>query len=787
MRKHARFLYQTVAPLGKDGRLVTGSKAHYNVAKEAVVEGTVLLKNNGALPLKPGSRVCLFGRGAGGFLFGGGGSGNVFTDRKTTLAQGLQKASDAGDIQFFTPLVDFYQQAVQAEYDAQQHLPRAQFLRWERSRKMRMPIAPEELYQQAKNFGGTAIFCVSRFSSEGTDYGDRSGEQGDFYLWDEEQTLLDRLCKDFQQVVVVLNVCGPVSTREYKENDSVGAVLYCVFGGGSSGDAITDLLLGKRYPSGHLQDTLAQRIEDYPSTAGYQGKLDHVEYTEDIFVGYRYFETFRPEAVVYPYGFGLGYTTFRLTKQSAALEKNTVRLSVAVKNTGAFPGKEVVQAYLQAPQGKLGKARKVLCAFEKTRELKPGESYVVQLHFDIREFGSYDDTGAIAKHTFLLEEGQYTLWVGNNVRDTEKYLAFTLEENLICRRCRDYMAPQVQLQRLKADGSTETIAASAPKAYPVKGYTLKADPPQAPLSLADALENGQLDSFIAGLSDQDLTDLLYGHPVTCATDTNGIGLYPKEKWTVEKIPLIPTADGPAGLRAIVGSDVQATFFPSSNTISQTWNLKLAKKVAATAALEFKENNIGMWLAPGMNIHRSPLCGRNFEYYSEDPLATGLFAAATVSGIQSRNIAATVKHFCCNNKEVNRKYCDSRLSQRALREIYLRGFEIVVKKAKPWALMTSYNPINGVQASTNREAINGILRGEWGYEGLVVTDWWAFSNIEDELLAGSDVKMPQLISEDFPGSPKQPYSLVEQLQTGRLRRDICVAAVKRILQFMGHLE
>ena len=787
MRKHARFLFQPVRPMGKNNSFITSCNAHWKVAKQAAVDGTVLLKNDGILPLPQGSKVCLFGRGAGDFLLGGGGSGVVYTDRKITLADGLQAAANQGKIGFFSPLVDFYLQKRAEELEGFRKLvPTVSLFNSEITNPRHTPELPEELYQQAKEFGDTAIFCLTRYSSESTLYGDLSGGKGHFTMWDEEAQLLDRLCEDFSKVVVVLNVCGPVSTKEYKENSKIGAVLYPLFGGGMAGEALTDILLGAAYPSGHLQDTLADAIEDYPSTAGYHESQDYVNYTEDIFVGYRYFETFCPEKVVYPFGYGLGYTTFAITKEDAALEKNTVRLTVRVKNTGTFPGKEVVQAYLSAPQGKLGKPAKVLCAFRKTKELKPGEEAVLRLQFDIREFGSFDDLGKIEKSAFLLEQGEYIVSVGNNVRDTQQYLRFELADTLICRRCHSYMAPQKLPERLCADGTMEKLPKAEPVSHKPVGYKLRAKNPDENLSLASALATGRIDDLLATLSDEDLTELLYGHPVMSCADTNGIGLFPKQKRDPHKIPLIPTADGPAGLRILPDRELYTTYFPCASTIAQTWDPEHARKVGAAGAREVKENNIGIWLTPGMNIHRSPMCGRNFEYYSEDPLSAGLFACAAVKGIQSEKIAATVKHYFANNKEVNRKGSDSRISQRAQREIYLRPFEIVVKKAKPWALMSSYNLVNGQQIHACWEAINGVLRGEWKYDGLVMTDWWGFSHIEDEVHAGSDVKMPEMVTYTWPEA-SQNTDLSQMLASGALDRSAVLAAARRILLFMDHFE
>ena len=786
LSRHARFLYQPVAPLGKNGRLVTNSPAHWRLAKEAAIEGTVLLKNDGTLPLKKGSKVCIFGIGAGEYLCGGGGSGKVFADREITLADGLQAAADRGDIEFFPDTVPYSQAAVKEILAAKRkEFPVvARFNEWRRSFHMPLIEIPEEMYQRAVAFGDTAVFCVSRYSSEGDSEGDRPGSKGDFYLWDEEQALLDRLYQDFKKVIVVINSCGPVSTREY---DKANAVLYPLYGGGIAGEALTDILLGKAYPSGHLQHTLAWDITDYPSTEGYHDQVYSVNYTEDIFVGYRYFETFAPEKAAYPFGFGLGYTTFAMETVEASLEKNTVKLSVRVKNTGNFPGKEVAQAYLTAPQGKLGKAKKVLTAFGKTRELKPGEEQVLKLHFDIREFGSFDDLGKLLESAFILEKGDYTVWVGNNVRDVHKALEFTLSDDRICKKCHPYMAPKDLPQRLCADGSYEKLPAPPVVAHPIRRSRVKAQKPEQDFSIAKALEEDRMEEFLASLTDEDLGEFLYGHPMMNASNTFGIGIMPRYERRDEKVmPLIPTADGPMGLRIRTGRGVSPTFFPCESVISQSWNLPLAKRVGAAIALEAKENNIGIWLAPALNIHRNPMCGRNFEYYSEDPLTSGMFAAYVTMGVQSQRICATIKHFCCNNRENHRRLVDSRVSQRALREIYLRGFEIAIKKGKPWALMTSYNPVNGQQSSKNWEAINGVLRTDWGYDGVVMTDWRVLSNLEEEIHAGSDVKMPESTTSFYENAPEScdPTQLMRE---GKLDRGAVILSVRRILKLMSNLE
>ena len=554
LRKHARFLYQPVLPLGKNRSFVTNSKAHWALAEQTAIEGTVLLKNDGTLPLSAGARICLFGMGAGDFQFGGGGSGKVFTDTQITLADGLRESDK---VAFFDPLVQFYTDYVAKIYaDAKKEYPDPMaYSVWRRTFQMTMPELPEELYQAAVSFGDTAVFCLSRYTSEGDTNGDRKGGKGDFYLWDEEEALLARLCKDFEKVVVVLNTPGPVSTLEYMENEKIGAVLYPLYGGGIAGRALTKILLGEANPSGHLQHTLAKRLEDYPSTAGFHESQNYVNYTEDIFVGYRYFETMAPEKVAFPFGFGMSYTTFETKVTAAALEKNTVKLTVNVKNTGAAAGKEVVQAYLSAPQGKLGKATKVLCAFEKTKLLQPGEETVLKLHFDIREFGSFDDLGKIQKAAFVLEKGVYTVHVGTNVRDTKPCFEFTQDSDRVLHQYHEYMAPRALEQRLCADGSYEKLPKAEPAEHKPVRMRLKAKA-EKQFPLVEAYKQDRLQEFVASLTDQELGDLLYGHPIMNASNTNGIGLLPGyERHDVKLVPLVPTADGPMGLRIREGRGV----------------------------------------------------------------------------------------------------------------------------------------------------------------------------------------------------------------------------------------
>jgi beta-glucosidase len=277
-----------------------------------------------------------------------------------------------------------------------------------------------------------------------------------------------------------------------------------------------------------------------------------------------------------------------------------------------------------------------------------------------------------------------------------------------------------------------------------------------------------LEEFMAQLSDGDLLHLLGGQPNVGVSNTFGLGNLPEYG-----VPNLTTADGPAGLRLQAEAGVCTTAWPCATLLAATWDPELVEQVGAAGAAEVKENNISAWLTPAVNLHRSPLCGRNFEYYSEDPLLTGKLAGAMVRGIQSQNVAATVKHFACNNKETNRKHSDSRLSQRALRELYLKAFELVVREADPWTIMSSYNVINGRRASESRELLTNILRDEWGYRGLVMTDWWTRGEQYKEILAGNDLKMAN-------GYPERVREAMERGLLNRADLEVCARRVLELI-------
>ena len=779
MERWGRAWYQPCLPLGGDGTRVTGSQEHIQLSRQAAREGMVLLKNQGrALPLEKGAKLALFGKATMDYVKGGGGSGDVTVAYTRNLYEGLKTKEP--QVQILEPLADFYRENVSAQY-AQGVVPGF----------TREPEIPEELLAQAKAWTDTAVISICRFSGEGWDRKGIPGD-GDFYLTKEEQEMVETVTGNFDRVIVVLNVGGMVDTSWFFANDRIQAVLLAWQGGIEGGLAAADLLCGEVSPSGKLTDTFAGSFDDYPSSEGFNESEDYVEYTEDIYVGYRYFETISGAAgkVNYPFGYGLSYTSFSREYLGAFLEDGVISVDVRVTNIGGRPGKEVVQLYYGAPQGRLGKPAKELGAFGKTRLLEAGDSQVMRLTMREDSMASYDDLGKVKKSAYVLEAGIYRFWLGGSVREAKEIPFFVeKDEAEIVAQYSEKCAPRALKRRLLSDGTFEEmpqrperervlglapqdvdkLEGVIPAVLERKQVQLSQPPAPGTVMLADVAEGkATLDQLIAQLTDEELAELLGGQPNTGVANTYGMGNIPDHR-----VPNIMTADGPAGLRIQPQCGVCTTAWPCATLLACSWNEDLVYQVGAAGAAEVKENNIGIWLTPAMNIHRSPLCGRNFEYYSEDPLVAGKMGAAMIRGIQSQHIGASMKHFACNNKETNRKASDSRVSERAMREIYLKGFEIAVKEAQPWTIMSSYNLINGCHASENRELLTDILRDEWGFEGAVTTDWWTFAEHYLETKAGNDIKM----------GCGYPDRLLEALEKGLITRKEMEICGRRILELI----
>ena len=799
MNKWTRVKFQPNLPLKESGR-VTASKEHILLSKEAAKEGMVLLKNEkNLLPLVEGTRIALFGKGSFDYVKGGGGSGDVMVSYVHNLYDGLKMQE--GAVQIYEPLSAFYRTDIQHQY--------------EKGAAPGMTVEPElspELADGAKAFADVAVVVISRFSGEGWDRSNIecnnefnpwdtettmpkiSGEvfpDGDFYLTAREKAMLSMVKERFDDIVVVLNIGGIMDLSWVKNDDRISSALLGWQGGMEGGLAMAELLTGKGNPSGKLADTFAADVNDYPSTANFHESFDYVNYTEYIYVGYRYFETLpgAQKKVIYPFGYGLSYTTFGLDTIAMWETEDQIFAEVQVTNTGNLAGKEVVQIYFEAPQGLLKKPARQLAAFAKTRLLQPGETQQIRLSFAKADMASYDDLGKIKKSAYILEKGTYKFYIGTSVRDTkESILTMELAENVITKQLTAHLVPTSLKERMLSDGSFEELPQSAcndmnecvfEKMEPgtEEGIT-PAVRCCARGTLFDNFGRKQfidvaegrlsLDDFMAQLSDDDLIHLLGGQPNVGVSNTFGFGNLPDYG-----VPSIMTADGPAGLRISGECSMNTTAWPCATLLACTWNPALVQQVGQAGAEEVKENNLAVWLTPAVNIHRNPLCGRNFEYYSEDPLIAGKMGAAMVKGIQSQHIAASVKHFAANNKETNRKHSDSRVSERALREIYLKGFEIIVKEAQPWTIMSSYNAINGHRASENRELLEDVLRGEWGFKGMVTTDWWTRAEHYKEIKAGNDVKMGT-------GFPERVKKAMEMGQLGRPELEHCARRVLELI-------
>lgn len=803
-RKWARVNYQPGVGLGENGARVTADKEHITLSKDAAKEGMVLLKNEQhVLPLQTGAKVALFGKATFDYVKGGGGSGDVTVAYTRNLYEGIKALK--GKISVYEELADFYRENVKEQYKA----GRVPGMTIE-------PQVPQELLQKAKAYTDTAVISICRFSGEGWDrksivetenkniwaseeeMARRSAEifeDGDFYLTHAEQEMVNTVKQNFARVIVVMNVGGMVDTSWFHDDAQIQSVLMAWQGGMEGGLATAELLAGEGNPSGKLSDTFARELNDYPSTYNFHESEKYVEYTDDIYVGYRYFETIpgAKEKVNYPFGFGLSYTQFTLGESQISIEEDQIRCMVSVTNTGDMAGKEVVQAYYGAPQGKLGKAARVLCAFAKTRLLQPGETQLMTLCWKIADMASYDDCGKVCKSAYVLEQGEYRFYIGTSVRDAvENATVYTAAKDIVTQQLTSRLAPTSLTKRMLADGTyeelettepvdtdanelekmtTEEMEAFAPKTEGRARWRLWGDktPDKQHHFLIEAAEGKiTLEEFMAQLSDEQLAELLGGQPNTGVANTFGFGNLPDYG-----VPNIMTADGPAGLCISPECGVCTTAWPCSTLIACTWNPEVAQQVGAAGGAEVKENNIAVWLTPAVNIHRSPLCGRNFEYYSEDPYLTGKMASAMVKGIQSNHVGATVKHFALNNKETNRKNSDSRASERAIREIYLKAFEIIVKEANPWAIMSSYNIVNGRRTSENHELLTDVLRGEWGFEGAVTTDWWTNGEHYKEVAAGNDIKMAT-------GFPER---LMEALHKGIITRAELETCAKRVLNLI----
>ncbi len=811
---------------------------HGKLARKAASEGIVLLKNEGILPLKKDTAAALLGYGAEKTVKGGIGSGDVNNRKNISIYQGLKEAGvKIVSEDWISDYHNRYEQAREAwkekvleeakkvdnPFDAYADNP------------FEMPLG-REVREEDICQAEAIIYVISRISGEGKD---RRKVKGDYYLSTREAADLRYLAEMNKPVILILNAGGPVELTEILEQThNIKGILNISQLGQEGGDALADVLLGKEVPSGKLTTTWARHYEDYPSSEEYgylNGNLEKEEYKEGIFVGYRYFDSFGKKPL-FPFGFGLSYTSFEIKCCGLKIEESKIRTEVQVTNTGnKYAGKEVVQIYTTFPRTDFEKEYKRLVGFAKTRLLQPGETQTLIIEIQEKQLASFNEDS----HTWIMEKGSYGLMLGNNsdnlefaaileVPDYEELEQLDeicpLQEKLDCIHLSEEMQEKlIQYQK-------EEKLAQVPR------YLFKPRCLSTPSEKTNDVEKnkGSLTneykkvlSKIAEKSAEELIPLLYGKISENISTLGAAGIRVpgsagETSGALEEcgVPSLVMADGPAGIRlrqwyqvnketgsiyemGVLGSLENGilepgvyhenadtyyqycTAFPVGTALAQTWDTELMTKFGKAIAEEMEEFHVNLWLAPGMNIHRNPLCGRNYEYYSEDPYLTGMLAAAVTRGVQSKpGCGVTIKHFACNNQEDNRMGVDSRVSERALREIYLRGFEIAVKEGNPVSIMTSYNLVNGVHAANSKDLCVTVARKEWGFDGAIMSDW--NTTVPEDgstpwkcAAAGNDIIMP--------GNPDDDKNILQAYKEGKLTEEEIRSCAEHLITMISRLN
>ncbi len=742
---------------------------YIDLAVKASAEGAVLLKNdNDVLPVRDDETLAVFGRCAIDYFKSGTGSGGMVNVNHTTnIIEALREC----DVLIDEDLVSVYDEWIEANKPEDS-------LGWGNEPWSNPEMELEDSLIERFTSNDKALVVIGRTAGEDNDSG---MEQGSYLLTDAEMDMLRLVRKNFDKMAVVLNV-GNIIDMNWMDEIKPDSVMYIWHGGmvGALGSA--QVICGKVSPSGKLPDTIAYNIEDYPSHANFGKDLEDI-YVEDIFVGYRYFETFKPEAVRYPFGFGLSYTDFEFSNVSveANLESRKSKIQVTVKNTGDVAGKEVVQVYVEAPNGKLGKAKKVLAGFAKTGTIQPKKSDMLEIVVDFSTFMSYDEENL----KWVLEKGQYSVYVGSDVRSAKREGGFLLVEDMFFGKTLDLLAPVQQFEKwVRVDGEDTPVLKPVVTAVGDMYDRRKENIPEKLTPYGDVgIKIGEvidgtysIEDFVSQFTDKELASIVRGEgmgssQVAAGTAAAFGGVTPslKEKGLVA----ICCDDGPSGMRLDCGA--KAFSLPIGTLLACTFNRDLVRDLYECLAIEMLGNNVECLLGPGINIHRHPLNGRNFEYFSEDPYLTAEMAGAQLLSLHKYGVEGVIKHFAANNRETKRREMDSVVSMRALREIYLKAFEICVKKYKASAIMTTYGSLNGVWTSGNYDLNTALLRDEWGFEGIVMTDWWAAINRRGEkqnftdfaamVEAGNDLYMVT------PDSNKNIHgdNTLEALASGELKR------------------
>lgn len=763
---------------------------YLDTAAKMVSEGIVMLKNdNNALPLDTDKEVAVFGRIQFHYYKSGTGSGGMVN--VTKVVNILDGLIDNG-VKVNEKLLDTYR-----KWDKENPFDLGEGWGGEPWSQKEMPL-DEGLVKETAKSCETAIVIIGRTAGEEQD---NRLEAGSYLLSDDEIAMLTVVRENFKKVVLLLNV-GNIIDMTAINRIAPDAVLYVWQGGMTGGKGTADVLTGKVSPSGKLPDTIAYKVSDYPSDANFGREENRDIYAEDIYVGYRYFETFAKDKVLYPFGFGLSYTAFEIKTEKAEITEGAVKLSVSVKNIGSYKCKEVIEVYCEAPQGRLGKAARVLCGFEKTRELVPQEEQVVEIAVDIAKLASYDDSGVTGnKSCYVLEAGEYKFYVGSDVRSAEYACSFEQGEDLVTERLTQALAPVESFERIKpvCEGGAFSIGREAVPVSEVDESARRLE--KLPKEIAYTgdkgiklwdVKNGKntMDEFIAQLSDYDLSCIIRGEGmgsprVTAGTASAFGGV--SENLNGFGIPAGCCSDGPSGMRLDCGT--KAFSLPNGTMIASSFNKELTSELFTFMGLEMAANKVDCLLGPGMNIHRHPLNGRNFEYFSEDPFLTGKMAAAELKGMAGAGVTGTIKHFCANNRETNRHFIDSVVSERALREIYLKGFEIAVKEGGASSVMTTYGRVNGLWTAGNFDLNTVILREEWGFKGFTMTDWWANINVRGKEPDKTDFAAMARAQNDVymvcPDGEKNDDNTLAALENGGIERCELQRNAANICGFLLH--
>lgn len=791
---HKAALSDEVTPLEESGK---------KLAYRAATEGIVLLENDGSLPLRVG-KVALYGAGAKKTIKGGTGSGEVNERHAVSILEGMEQS---GFTVTTMRWIEDYDRAFEEGEQEYAEEFRKKLNPKNLTDFMNLMSSPYRYpYGRAiqetdieESDTDSCIYVVSRQAGEGAD---RKLDENEYGLSEIERINIAFCAERYKKMIVVINVGGVFDLNFLNEISEINAVIFMGQLGSMGGLALADVISGKQTPSGKLTDTWAKHYRDLPFADEYSylsGNLDEEYYREGIYVGYRYFDTFHV-APRYPFGYGMSYTNFAIRFEQIQMEGTKICVSTEVENTGKiYAGKEVVQVYVSCPNGELKKEAKRLIAFAKTKLLKPGEKETVVLSFDLRDMTSYREKDAAT----VLEKGEYVVRLGNSSRNTRVCGILRLSSEIITEKhshiCKVPMRV-TELEQKEEDilhatsdcrqnwgRGCEIIIENVEKIRSIPVEEDKITEVVHEYGPVNIYSSEETDAVLERLTLREMAELSVGGGMTGSRFFEAPGAAGVTCTTLEQkgIPNIVMADGPAGLRLnkvssvsftgkVKGTEPNISFmkylpepvkkimlgnpdspnllyqfttaFPVGISLASSWNLELAEEVGNAVGKEMECYGVTYWLAPGLNIHRNPLCGRNFEYYSEDPLVSGKFAAAITKGVQkNRGCYVTLKHFCCNNQEDNRNKTNANVNERALREIYLKGFEIAVKEANPGAIMSSYNKVNGKYVNNSYRLLTQVLRNEWGFDGFVMTDWFAtgrkYGDPAHAIASGNDLIMP----------------------------------------------